>query len=147
MYVYKIVENIDNYYSLVLTNVKTDEVALEQYEHTCATHPEDAISKFMFERWDDATIEKTTITPRQFLELHEKSGAFYESLKNDTKCMNVSNAFEALIVEKKKRGAKKEPKEKIEKPVKEKKPPKPKATKKSCGVIKIEDGQVLNFDA
>jgi hypothetical protein len=143
MFVYKVIENIDNYYSLILTNVRTDEVALEQYEHTCGTHPEDAISKFMFDRWDDATIEKTTITPRQFLELHEKSGAFYESLKNDTKCMNVSNAFEAMIVEKKKKGAKK-----TEKPVKEPKPPKvvkPKA-KKSSGVVKIENGQILNFN-
>ena len=149
MNVYKFEEPTNNFYYLVLSHVKDPELALEHFEHWCGVNQDEPMSKYLFDKWDDIIITKTDITPRQFLEVNEKSGLFYDSIKNDTKCINISTEFEKFIIEKKKRGAKKEPKEPKEpKPAKEpkqKKEAKPKAPKKTSGMVKIESGQVLNF--
>jgi len=94
----------------------------------------------------DIAIQKTDITPRQYLELMDKKGSYYDQMMNDTKCMNISDAYVPLIVEKvkKTRGKKKEV-ETTEKPPKEKQVPKPKP-KKANGLVQIENGKVLNFD-
>ena len=147
MFVYKILEEVNGFYDLVLSRINDHEIVSEHWEHNLANHPDEPMSKYMLDKLDNIAIQKTDITPRQYLELIEKSGSYYDQMKNDTKCMNISDAYASLIVEKvKKTRSKKQVNiETTEKPPKEKKTPKPKP-KKDNGFVQIENGKVLNFD-
>ena len=147
MFVYKIQEEINGFYVLELSKINDHEMVAEHWEHHLANKSDEPMSKYMLDKLDNIAIQKTDITPRQYLELIEKTGLYYDQMKNDTKCMNISDAYVSLIVEKvKKSRAKKQVNiETTEKPPKEKKAPKPKP-KKGNGLVQIENGKVLNFD-
>ena len=147
MFVYKIQEEINGFYVLELSKINDPEMVAEHLEHHLANKSDEPMSKYMLDKLDNIAIQKTDITPRQYLELIEKSGSYYDQMKNDTKCMNISDAYVSLIVEKvKKTRSKKQVNiETTEKPPKEKKTPKPKP-KKDNGFVQIENGKVLNFD-
>ena len=144
MFVYKISENINNFYYLLLSRLKDGDIILDQFEHANANDPESPMSRYLFDKYDDLTIEKTDIKPKDFLDMLDKTGSYYESIKNDNKCINVSNEFEKHIVEKKKKGKKETTEPKPAKEPKPKKEAKHKAPK-SSGIVKIEGSQVLNF--
>jgi len=149
MFVYKIIDPTSQFYLLVLSHIKDTEMVLEHSEHYYALNETDPVAKFFFTIWDDVECESSQITPRQFLEINEKSGAGYDLVKNDTKCMNVSNEFEKNIVVPKPRGrAKKTPV--AEDPnappaePKAKKAPKPKG--KKSAPIEIKDNGKVDFN-
>ena len=91
MFVYKIIDPTSQFYLLVLSHIKDTEMVLEHSEHFFALNETDPMARFLYTLWDDVEIEVSPITPRQFLEIQEKSGAGFDLVKSDTKCMNVSN--------------------------------------------------------
>ena len=143
MQVYKIFDPQTKYYLLVVSKIKDSEMVLEHEEHYYALNETEPIGKFFFTLRDDVEIEVSPMTPKQFIEMNDKSGAGYDMVKNDTKCMNVSNEFEQHIVVPKPRGrGKKDPAEP--------KQPKPKATPKPKGKksapINIQDNGRVDFN-
>ena len=129
MQVYKIFDPQTKYYLLVVSKIKDSEMVLEHEEHYYALNETEPIGKFFFTLRDDVEIEVSPMTPKQFIEMNDKSGA--------------SNEFEQHIVVPKPRGrGKKDPAEP--------KQPKPKATPKPKGKksapINIQDNGRVDFN-
>ena len=75
MFVYKIQEEINGFYVLELSKINDPEMVAEHLEHHLANKSDEPMSKYMLDKLDNIAIQKTDITPRQYLELVEKSGS------------------------------------------------------------------------
>ena len=97
---------------------------------------------------DVEIVTAENITARQYLDIVDKSGAGYDAIKSDVKCINVSDEYQKFIIEKKPRGrGKKAVATNGAEPEKAK--PKPKAGKgkgKSQPVDINPSGGTVNFD-
>ena len=98
-YVYKIIETINNYYFYVISHVDDENIVLMQFEHTSANKPNLSMYKYLNDTvgWDHINIEKCD----NIKAVDIINGSYVCEDKN--KCMNVSNSYESLIVEKKKK--------------------------------------------
>ena len=138
-YVYKIIETINNYYFYVISHVDDENIVLMQFEHTSANKPNLSMYRYLNDvvGWDHINIEKCGDV--------KAVDVINSTFVHDDKCMNISNAYESLIVEKKPK-EKKAPKEKVvkEKVVKEKKLPKQKANKSSVHIDTINTKLDMN---
>ena len=147
MQVYKMFEPESKFYLLIISKIKDPELLMEHEEHFYALNEDEPVGKYFFHLWDDVVCEPSTISAKQFLEITEKSGAGYDSVKSEIYCMNVSNEFEKHIVVPKPRWrGKKDPNA----PPAEPKQPKPKATPKPKGKksapINIQDNGRVDFN-
>jgi len=55
MFVYKISEEVNNYYDLVLSKIDNPEMVAEHWEHYLANNPEDKQSKYLLDKLDQET--------------------------------------------------------------------------------------------
>ena len=105
MKVYSIKEPIYGFYIYQMSSLTDPELVLEHFEHSLSIEDDNPLAKFLYDKWDDVTVEPAeTLTARQFLDVVDKSGAGYDLVKNDSKCINVSDEYQKFIVEKKRRG-------------------------------------------
>ena len=141
---YKITEPVNGFYIYQLSGLTDPELVLEHYEHGLSIEDDDPLAKYLFDKWDLVDITPAeNLTARQYLEIIDKSGASYDLIKNDLKCINVSDEYKKFIVEKKPRGRGKkavvadgdEPKPK----------PKPKPKKQTSKPIDIQNGGSVDF--
>ena len=106
------------------------------------------MAKFLYDKWDDVEIAPAeNITARQYLDIVDKTGAGYDAIKSDVKCINVSDEYQRFIIEKKPRGRGKKAVVTNGEPVQAK--PKPKAGKgkaKTQPVDINQNGGTVNFD-
>ena len=141
MKVYSIKEPVNGFYIYQISNLTDPELVLEHFEHGLSSDP---LAKYLYDKWDDVEIAPAeNLTARQYLDVVDKSGAGYDLLKNDLKCINLSDEYKKFIVEKKPRGRGKkavvadgdEPKPK----------PKPKPKKQTSKPIDIQNGSSVDF--
>ena len=144
MKVYSIKEPVNNFYIYQISNLTDPELVLEHFEHGLSIEDSDPLAKYLYDKWDDVEIAPAeNLTARQYLDVVDKSGAGYDLVKNDPKCINVSDDYKKFIVEKKPRGRGKkavvadgdEPKPK----------PKPKPKKQTSKPIDIQNGGSVDF--
>ena len=144
MKVYSIKEPVNNFYIYQIYNLTDPELVLEHFEHGLSIEDSDPLAKYLYDKWDDVEIAPAeNLTARNYLDIVDKSGAGYDLVKNDPKCINVSDDYKKFIVEKKPRGRGKkavvadgdEPKPK----------PKPKPKKQTSKPIDIQNGGSVDF--
>ena len=144
MKVYSIKEPVNNFYIYQMSSLTDPELVLEHFEHGLSIEDSDPLAKYLYDKWDDVEIAPAeNLTARQYLDVVDKSGAGYDLVKNDPKCINVSDDYKKFIVEKKPRGRGKkavvadgdEPKPK----------PKPKPKKQTSKPIDIQNGGSVDF--
>jgi len=149
MKVYSIKEPVNNFYIYQISNLTDPELVLEHFEHALSIEDNDPLAKYLYDKWDDIEISPAeNITARQYLDIVDKSGAGYDAVKSDTKCINVSDEYQKFIVEKKPRWrGKKAVAANGAEPEKAK--PKPKAGKgkaKTQPVDINQNGGTVNYD-
>jgi len=144
MKVYSIKEPVNNFYIYQMSSLTDPELVLEHFEHGLSIEDSDPLAKYLYDKWDDVEIAPAeNLTARQYLDIVDKSGAGYDMVKNDPKCINVSDDYKKFIVEKKPRGRGKkavvadgdDPKPK----------PKPKPKKQTSKPIDIQNGGSVDF--
>jgi len=144
MKVYSIKEPVNNFYIYQMSSLTDPELVLEHFEHGLSIEDSDPLAKYLYDKWDDVEIAPAeNLTARNYLDIVDKSGAGYDMVKNDPKCINVSDEYKKFIVEKKPRGRGKkavvadgdEPKPK----------PKPKPKKQTSKPIDIQNGGSVDF--
>ena len=105
MKLFKITEPSQGFYIYQLSGLTDPELVLEHYEHSLSIEDDNHLAKFLYDKWDEISVETAeNLTARQYLDIVDKSGAGYELVKNDPKCINVSDEYQKFIVEKKRRG-------------------------------------------
>ena len=144
MKVYSIKEPVNNFYIYQMSSLTDPELVLEHFEHGLSIEDSDPLAKYLYDKWDDVEIAPAeNLTARQYLDVVDKSGAGYDLVKNDPKCINVSDDYKKFIVEKKPRGRGKkavvadgdDPKPK----------PKPKPKKQTSKPMDIQNGGSVDF--
>ena len=144
MKVYSIKEPVNNFYIYQMSSLTDPELVLEHFEHGLSIEDSDPLAKYLYDKWDDVEIAPAeNLTARQYLDVVDKSGAGYDLVKNDPKCINVSDDYKKFIVEKKPRGRGKkavvadgdDPKPK----------PTPKPKKQTSKPIDIQNGGSVDF--
>ena len=144
MKVYSIKEPVNGFYIYQMSSLTDPELVLEHFEHGLSIEDSDPLAKYLYDKWDDVEIAPAeNLTARQYLDIVDKSGAGYDLVKNDPKCINVSDDYKKFIVEKKPRGRGKkavvadgdEPKPKS----------KPKPKKQTSKPIDIQNGGSVDF--
>ena len=137
MKVYSIKEPIYGFYIYQLSGLTDPELVLEHYEHSLSIEDDNPLAKFLYDKWDEISVETAeNLTARQYLDIVDKSGAGYELVKNDPKCINVSDEYQKFIVEKKRRGKKQPATSDV--PLEAKPKPKPKGKGKGKMGVEIQ---------
>ena len=137
MKVYSIKEPIYGFYIYQMSSLTDPELVLEHFEHALSIEDDNPLAKFLYDKWDDVSVEPAeNLTARQYLDVIDKSGAGYDLVKNDTKCMNISDEYQKFIVEKKRRG--KKPPATSDVPLEAKPKPKPKGKGKGKMGVEIQ---------
>ena len=91
MKVYSIKEPVNNFYIYQISNLTDPELVLEHFEHGLSIEDSDPLAKYLYDKWDDVEIAPAeNLTARQYLDIVDKSGAGYDMVKNDPKCINVT---------------------------------------------------------
>ena len=146
MKVYSIKEPIYGFYIYQMSSLTDPELVLEHFEHALSIEDDNPLAKFLYDRWDDVSVEPAeNLTARQYLDVIDKSGAWYDLVKNDTKCMNISDEYQKFIVEKKRRG--KKPPATSDVPLEAKPKPKPKGKGKGKMGVEIQSsGGVVDLN-
>ena len=105
MKVYSIKEPVNNFYIYQMSSLTDPELVLEHFEHGLSIEDSDPLAKYLYDKWDDVEIAPAeNLTASNYLDIVDKSGAGYEMVRNDLKCINVSDEYKKFIVEKKPRG-------------------------------------------
>ena len=145
MKVYSIKEPVNNFYIYQMSSLTDPELVLEHFEHGLSIEDSDPLAKYLYDKWDDVEIAPAeNLTARQYLDVVDKSGAGYDLVKNDPKCINVSDDYKKFIVEKKRgRGKKAVVADGDEPNPKPKSKPKPK--KQTSKPIDIQNGGSVDF--
>ena len=128
MLIYKVLDSKNNFYLYGISESDDMDLLADIFEHTCSVEEEKPIYKYFHQFFENIEISAPQdVTIDNYFELIKKHGPFYTKCLADEKCMNTSNKYQELIVEKKKRQSK--PKAEPKKEPKPKKTPKPKAPK------------------
>ena len=146
MKLFKITEPSQGFYIYQLSGLTDPELVLEHFEHALSIEDDNPLAKFLYDKWDDVSVEPAeNLTARQYLDVIDKSGAGYDLVKNDTKCMNISDEYQKFIVEKKRRG--KKPPATSDVPLEAKPKPKPKGKGKGKMGVEIQSsGGVVDLN-
>jgi len=146
MKVYSIKEPSQGFYVLQMSSLADPELVLEHFEHALSIEDGNPLAKFLYDKWDDVEITPSdAVAPRQYLDIIDKQGAGFDAIKNDTKCMNVSDEYQKFIVEKKPRGRGKKTVD-ASTSVEAKQKPKPKAGKGKVKSVDIQGGGTVTYD-
>jgi len=144
MKVYSIKEPVNGFYIYQMSSLTDPELVLEHFEHGLSIEDSDPLAKYLYDKWDDVEIAPAeNLTARQYLDIVDKSGAGYDLVKNDPKCINVSDDYKKFIVEKKPRGRGKKAVVADGDDPKPKSKPKPK--KQTSKPIDIQNGGSVDF--
>ena len=144
MKVYSIKEPVNNFYIYQMSSLTDPELVLEHFEHGLSIEDSDPLAKYLYDKWDDVEIAPAeNLTARQYLDIVDKSGAGYEMVKNDPKCINVSDDYKKFIVKPRGRGKKAVVADGDEPNPKPK--PKPKPKKQNSKPIDIQNGGSVDF--
>ena len=136
MYVYKIQENVNGFYSYFVSHTPNVDLASEYIEHTSAYEPDDILNYFNAIGWDNIAISKENNI--------KAVDVLNKAFQNDSKNMLISEEYKKFTPqpkEKKKREVKpKEPKE-----PKPKRQPKQKAGKTAVK-IEINNDEIIDIN-
>ena len=125
---YKFTEGNNNYYFYAISHIDNLDIVSEQLEHGIANELEKPMNQYLINvDFDNVTIKKSSISPLDVIN---------RNFPQDSKCMNISTDYVSLIPPQKPKKEANQKAEKVDKPVKEAKIPKPRG-KKSVHTVNV----------